>query len=143
MSSMKNPLVPGDATRPHAEPLQCRQCRSTDHLDLETIESIEPHTGELLVAVSYTCLRCESSYAHTAAFHDVAGVLNRNGTVSGLLQFGGQYFHCGEPMQFAKSSTRSVYAPLSTEEVDDGLLDVYLKTRVIQCRCGFRMELPA
>ncbi len=32
---------------------------------------------------------------------------------------------------------------MTTEDVDDGLLDVYLKTRVIQCRCGFRMELPA
>jgi hypothetical protein len=31
---------------------------------------------------------------------------------------------------------------MSTEVVEDGLLDVYLKTRVIQCRCGFRMELP-
>ncbi|WP_235036235.1 hypothetical protein [Arthrobacter sp. 18067] len=46
-------------------------------------------------------------------------------------------------MTFAKSSTRSVYAPITTDDVDDGLLDVYLKTRVIQCRCGFRMELPA
>lgn len=70
-------------------------------------------------------------------------MLNRNGTVSGLLQFGGEYIHCGEPMQFAKSSSRSVYAPITTEDEDDGLLDVYLKTRVLQCRCGFRMELPA
>jgi hypothetical protein len=107
------------------------------------IESIEPHPGELLVSVSYTCTACEASYSHTAAFHEVAAVLNRNGTVSGLLQFGGQYFHCGEPMQFAKTSARSVYAPMSTEDVDDGLLDVYLKTRVLQCSCGFRMELPA
>ncbi len=143
MPSMKNPLVPGDAIRPHAEPLRCRQCRSADHLDLETIESIDPHAGDLMVWVSYRCLACEASYAHNAAFHDVAAVLNRSGSVSGLLQFGGMYFHCGEPMTFAKSSTRSVYAPITTEDVDDGLLDVYLKTRVIQCRCGFRMELPA
>ncbi|MCT9868642.1 hypothetical protein [Paenarthrobacter aurescens] len=140
---MKNPLVPGDATRPHAEPLLCRRCRSADRLHLETIESIEPHAGELMVWVSYTCQACEASYAHNAAFHDVAAILNRNGSMSGLLQFGGMYFHCGEPMTFAKSSARSVYAPLTTEDVDDGLLDVYLKTRVIQCRCGFRMELPA
>lgn len=142
MSSMKNPLVPGDATRPHAEPLQCRQCRSADHVDLETIESIEPHAGDLMVRVAYRCRACEVPYAHYAAFHDVAAVLNRNGPASGLLQFGGQYFHCGVPMQFIKSSARSVYAPMSTEAVEDGLLDVYLKTRVIQCRCGFRMELP-
>lgn len=143
MSMMRNPLIPGSTQHPKAQALLCGKCRSTDHLDLETIESIEPHSGELLVSVSYTCLACESSYAHTAAFHEVAAVLNRNGTVSGLLQFGGQYFHCGEPMQFSTTSARSVYAPLSTEDTDDGLMDVYLKTRVLQCRCGFRMELPA
>ncbi|MDR6986081.1 DNA-directed RNA polymerase subunit RPC12/RpoP [Paenarthrobacter nitroguajacolicus] len=110
---------------------------------MDTIESLEPHAGELMVRVSYTCQACEASYAHNAAFHDVAAVLNRTGSVTGLLQFGGVYFHCGEPMTFANSSGRSVRAPLATEDADDGLLDVYLKTRVIQCRCGFRMELPA
>lgn len=143
MSIIKNPLVPGDASRLQAEALSCTKCRSSDRLNLETIESIEPHAGELMVWVSYTCLACEASYAHRAAFRDVAAVLNRNGSVSGLLQFGGVYLHCGEPMAFAQSSARSVYAPMTTEDVDDGLLDVYLKTRVIQCRCGFRMELPA
>ncbi|WP_090820272.1 MULTISPECIES: hypothetical protein [unclassified Arthrobacter] len=140
---MKNPLFPGDATRPQAEPLQCPGCRSSDQLDLEAIESIDPHPGDLLVSVSYTCRGCGASSTRTVAFQDVAAALNRKGSGSGLLQFGGQYFHCGEPMQYAQSSARSVYAPMSTEEVDDGLLDVYLKTRVIQCRCGFRMELPA
>ena len=96
-----------------------------------------------MVRVAYNCRACEVPYAHYAAFHDVAAVLNRNGPASGLLQFGGQYFHCGVPMQFIKSSARNVYAPMSTEAVEDGLLDVYLKTRVIQCQCGFRMELPA
>ncbi|MEV7605059.1 hypothetical protein AB0N65_06435 [Paenarthrobacter sp. NPDC089322] len=143
MSIIQNPLIPEGTSRPNGEPLKCRKCGSADHLDLETIESIAPHPGDLLVSVSYTCLMCETSYAHTAAFHEVATVLNRNGTVSGLLQFGGEYFHCGEPMQFARSSARSVYAPITTDDVDDGLLDVYLKTRVLQCHCGFRMELPA
>ncbi|MFE4198378.1 hypothetical protein ACFRJ9_21230 [Paenarthrobacter sp. NPDC056912] len=140
---MKNPLVPGGASRPQAEALRCPRCQSADHLDLQTIESIEPHSGELLVSVAYTCMTCEQSYSRTAAFHEVAAVLNRNGNGAGLLQFGGEYFHCGEPMRYSTSSARSVYAPLSTEDVEDGLLDVYLKTRVLQCRCGFRMELPA
>lgn len=73
---------------------------------------------------------------------DAAAIPNRSGNVSGLLQSGGHYFHCGEPMAFAESSARSVYAPMTTEDVDDGLLDVYFTTRVIHCRCGFRMELP-
>jgi len=143
LSTMKNPLVTGGVSHLPAKALSCTKCRTSDRLSLETIESIEPHAGELMVWVSYTCLGCEGSYAHNAAFRDVAAVLNRNGAVSGLLQFGGSYFHCGEPMSFAKSSARSVYAPMTTDDVDDGLLDVYLQTRVIQCRCGFRMELPA
>ncbi|WP_429387575.1 hypothetical protein [Paenarthrobacter sp. TE4293] len=87
---------------------------------MDTIESLEPHAGELMVRVSYTCQACEASYAHNAAFHDVAAVLNRTGSVTGLLQFGGVYFHCGEPMTFANSSGRSVRAPLATEDADDG-----------------------
>ncbi len=143
MSTTKKPYIPGAASHVEVKALVCSACHSADHLNLEMIESIEPHPGDLLVMVSYKCMTCEASYSHTAAFHDVAEVLNRAGTVSGLLQFGGEYFHCGEPMSFANSSARSLYAPMSTEEVDDGLLDVYLQTRVLQCRCGFRMELPA
>ncbi|VXC08746.1 conserved hypothetical protein [Arthrobacter sp. 9V] len=142
MSIMKNPLVSGGVSHLPAKGLACTRCGSNDRLNLETIESIEPHTGELMVWVSYTCVACDSSYAHNAPFHDVAVVLNRSGNTTGLLQFGGAYFHCGEPMAFSESSARSVYAPMTTEDVDDGLLDVYLKTKVIQCRCGFRMELP-
>ncbi len=142
MSIMKNPLVSGGMSHLPPKALSCGRCGSNDRLKLETIESIEPHAGELAVWVSYTCQACEASYAHSAPFRDVAAVLNRSGNASGLLQFGGQYFHCGGPMAFAESSARSVYAPMTTEDVDDGLLDVYLKTRVIHCRCGFRMELP-
>ncbi|WP_347110088.1 hypothetical protein AAHB33_05270 [Paenarthrobacter sp. S56] len=63
--------------------------------------------------------------------------------LSGLLKAGGEYIHCGEPMTFAKSSSRSIYTPITTEDQDDPLMDVYLETRVLQCACGFRMELPA
>lgn len=143
MTTIHNPLVPESTPRPQARAVLCPHCGSKDHLNLETIESIEPQPGELMVAVSYTCLACEASDAHTAAFHDVAAVLNRDGTTSTLLQFGGQYLHCGELMQLATTSGRSVYDPISTEDPDDQLLDVYLNTRVLKCRCGFRVELPA
>lgn len=143
MSTIQNPPVPENTSRPAVQPLKCTKCGSSENLDLETIESIEPHSGELLVAVSYTCTRCEASFSHTATFHEVAAVLNSRSAISGLLQFGGEYFHCGEPMQFAASSAKSVYVPITTEDNDDPLMDVYLKTRVLECRCGFRMELPA
>lgn len=142
MSIMKNPLVSGGVSHQTSKAPHCTNCGTADWLNLEAIDSIEPHTGELTVRVSYTCGACQASYAHNAAFRDVATILNRSANPSGLLQFGGTYLHCGEPMAFAESSARSLYAPLSTEDVDEDLPDVYLRTRVIQCKCGFRMELP-
>lgn len=71
------------------------------------------------------------------------GVPRKKADLTGLLKVDGEYIHCGEPMKFAKSSARSIYTPLSTEEDEDALMDVYLETRVLQCTCGFRMELPA
>ncbi|MDR6436971.1 DNA-directed RNA polymerase subunit RPC12/RpoP [Paenarthrobacter nicotinovorans] len=143
MPKRKNPLISGDAPHPPGDALACASCGTSYFLNLETIESLEPHAGELMVRVAYTCSACESAYEHNASFRNVAAVLNRKESFAGLLQFGGTYLHCGEPMTFAKNSGRSVYAPISTEDVDEDLPDVYLKTRVIQCRCGFRMELPA
>ncbi|WP_437772119.1 hypothetical protein [Arthrobacter sp. KNU40] len=61
----------------------------------------------------------------------------------GVLQFGGEFIHCGEPMQISGTGFHSVYAPMSTEDPAVDLLDVYLATKVLQCRCGFRMELPS
>ncbi|MFJ4208478.1 hypothetical protein ACIPY2_08470 [Paenarthrobacter sp. NPDC089675] len=63
--------------------------------------------------------------------------------LTGLLRAGAEYVHCGEPMAFATSSARSIYTPITTEDEGDPLMDVYLETRVLQCACGFRMELPA
>ncbi|MCB5293153.1 hypothetical protein BJQ90_02598 [Arthrobacter sp. SO3] len=36
----------------------------------------------------------------------------------------------------------SIYAPVSTERPYDGLLEVYLRTKVLRCSCGFKMEIP-
>jgi hypothetical protein len=59
-----------------------------------------------------------------------------------VLQFGGEYIHCGEPMHAAGSELRSIYSPVSTESATEGLLEVYLSTRVLRCDCGFQMEIP-
>ena len=50
-------------------------------------------------------------------------------------------------MELAGSAHRSVHAPIRTDDPGQDpateLLDVYLKTKALQCGCGFRMELPA
>jgi hypothetical protein len=63
------------------------------------------------------------------------------------VQSGGGYIHCGEPMHAASSGLRSIYAPMTTEPVPAGqtsedVLEVYLRTRVLRCGCGFQMEIP-
>jgi hypothetical protein len=59
-----------------------------------------------------------------------------------MLQFGGTYIHCGRPIRTAGSESRSIYAPLTTEQSGELVLDVYLRTRVLKCACGFQMEIP-
>jgi hypothetical protein len=50
-------------------------------------------------------------------------------------------------MHAAGSGLGSVYAPMTTvpdlaEQTSEGLLEVYLRTRVLRCGCGFQMEIP-
>lgn len=89
-------------------------------------------------------MACEFSYSHAATVAQVACVLNRpdSRTSSGVLQFGGTYIHCGQPMHTAGSEKRSIYAPVTSEEGVEPVLDVYLSTRVLKCACGFQMEIP-
>ncbi|MFJ5958291.1 hypothetical protein ACIQC5_20325 [Paenarthrobacter sp. NPDC092416] len=142
MTTTSNPLAanrqPG--ARGH---VWCGPCRSSAHLAIESIESLEPHSGELRVGVDYVCTRCQTFYTHTAAFHEVAAVLNRTGTLAGVVQFGGKYIHCGELMSFSRMALRSVHVRIPSSDARGELPAVHLRIKVLKCQCGFRMELPA
>jgi hypothetical protein len=141
MSIISHPRKPGGASGPHGQRLRCPRCGTDEHLIIESIEALTPpKTG--WVDVAYTCIGCDYFYAHTADIAEVAAVLNRPGRGYGVLQFGGEYLHCGEPMAIAGSEYRSIHAPISTEQQGDGALEVYLRTRVLRCGCGFQMEIP-
>jgi hypothetical protein len=146
MSTISQPATPEGASRSNAEPIWCGNCNTTDHLILDSIEPLDPPV-EGLVDISYICVECDTFYAHPAVFLDAAAILNNRGDTSGVLQFGGEYVHCGRPMELAGSVQRSVQAPILTDRPEQDsaaeLLDVYLTTKVLQCSCGFRMELPA
>jgi hypothetical protein len=123
--------------------LWCTQCNTDQFLIIETIEVLgggERH----LVRVSYTCAECEFFYTHPAGIPEIAAVLNRPGTRRPIdvLQFGGEYIHCGEPMHVASSELRNAYSAMRTDSESDAVLDVYLQTRVLRCSCGFQMEIP-
>ncbi|WP_426998234.1 hypothetical protein [Pseudarthrobacter sp. N5] len=143
MSTISNAYRPGGAHQPHGQRLWCAKCRTDDHLIIESMDALKPpETG--MVQVSYTCVECDFFYAHAAAVPQVEAILNRPGpgAASGVLEFGGEYIHCGEPMHTAGSELRSIYAPVTTEQSGEGVLDVYLRTRVLRCGCGFQMEIP-
>ncbi|WP_427006123.1 hypothetical protein [Pseudarthrobacter sp. H2] len=78
------------------------------------------------------------------AFPQIAAILNRPGPqqTPEVLQSGGGYIHCGEPVHAAGSGLRSVDAPMTTEQTSEGVLELYLRTRVLRCGCGFQMEIP-
>jgi hypothetical protein len=92
--------------------------------------------------VSYTCSRCGLFSEHLAGVADVSMVLASTDQTGDVMIFGGHYMHCGQPMEKAGSELRRLSAPLSTEDMAEDELSVYLSTRVLRCACGFQMELP-
>lgn len=109
---------------------------------IESVESHQPPTPHV-VDVSYTCTECHSFYAHIATVQQVGEVLNRPGISHGVLRFGGEYIHCGEPMRTSGSGLRSIRDAMTTDGGKrDRALEVYLTTRVLHCSCGFQMEIP-
>ena len=143
MTTISNPHTSGGARYPHNHRLWCTQCHTDRFLVIESIEAMgggEPH----LVSVAYTCAECEFFYEHPAGVPEIASVLHRPGPRPsiGVLQFGGEYIHCGEPMHVASSELRNAYSSMGTPSETDPVLDVYLRTRVLRCSCGFQMEIP-
>lgn len=139
MDGIAGPNVPGLSQA--ARPLSCQHCLSSEHVVIESMESLRPHPGELHVQVGYVCRECRSNYLHTARFQDVAAFLNRTRTLQGLLRFAGEYLHCGEPMSLKGSNITSIYASLSTEECEE-MTVLNVGTKVLRCQCGFQLELP-
>lgn len=144
MSTISEPYITGGgADKPLADSLLCFDCHTDRHLVIESIEALWPAVPGM-AAVSYTCTACGHYREHAATVSHIAFVLNRPGPerTSGILQFGGEYIHCGEPMHTAGSELRGIHAPLSTEQNSEDVLEVYLRTRVLHCVCGFQMEIP-
>ena len=141
MSTISPHRKPARSDGPRGRRLWCSRCGTDAHLAIESILALQPpRTG--LVNAAYTCVDCGFFYSHTATVTQVAAVLNRPGAEAAVLQFGGAYLHCGEPMSGAGSEQRGLYSVASAEGFGDGSLDVYLRTRVLRCRCGFQMEIP-
>jgi hypothetical protein len=149
MSTISDSYRPDNAHRPDEDDLKCPRCHTDQHLIIRSIEALTPPVPGT-VQVAYTCSRCGHHHDRPATVPEIAAVLNRPGPQhsSEVLQFGSAYIHCGEPMHAGNTGLRSIYAPMTTEhpstaQTSEGLLEVYLRTRVLRCGCGFQMEIPA
>ncbi|HEY8700075.1 MAG TPA: hypothetical protein VIM08_03770 [Arthrobacter sp.] len=141
MSIVATPRAPDGAQAPQHRPLNCSSCRGGVYLIIETIEPLDSSEQDV-VEGSYTCIECDTFYARAAAVYQVSGILNRSETVPGVLQFRGDFIHCGEPMTTRGTDQRRIYAPVHTDRPSVALLEVYLQTKVLHCCCGFQMEIP-
>lgn len=121
--------------------LVCAGCGRDENLQVHSIAAADPPAPDV-VEVGYSCRECSLDYVHLADVADVAAVLNRTRCPEDVLVFGGIYIHCGQPMQRFGSEVRRLVAPVTTDGASDDALDIYLRTRVLRCGCGFQIELP-
>ena len=124
-----------------AEPLTCRGCGHDQDLALHSVAALTP-ASPVMVEVTYTCRACKQTYRRRADVAAVAGLLSRESNADDVLAFGGNYIHCGQPMQKTGSEIRRLTAPSFTDRWIEDDLDVYLTTQVLHCPCGFQIELP-
>jgi hypothetical protein len=143
MSTISDPDLFGGPRQPHVDPLRCVNCGTDRHLTIHSIDTAPP-PAQGLVTVTSTCEGCGDLHTQESSVAQVAAILNRPGPsqAADVLQFGGQYIHCGEPMHAAGTELRSAYSPVTTETPAAGVLEVYLNTRVLRCGCGFQVEIP-
>ena len=141
MSAQPESRVPDEAHQPD-DPLWCTRCNTDQHLVVDSIQSHYPPSPNT-VDVAYECHACNYSYDQTATVQRVAVVLNRPGVSQGILQFGGQYLHCGEPMRTSSCELRRIQAPLVLKPGGQlRMYEVIINTRILGCPCGFHMEIP-
>jgi hypothetical protein len=140
MTTTSDSYLPRDAHQPRGTRPWCATCGTDRHLLIGPVTMMDPQQEILAAAV--TCTNCGSScvVATTAAF--VAAIQERGESSGDLLHRDGAYLHCGEPMPPVDPDLGNAHTVFSTETGPADLLAVYLRTRVLRCRCGFQMEMP-
>lgn len=139
MSTTSHTYLPRDSHQPRGRRPWCAECDTDRHLLVDSVTTLDAQQKTLAAAI--TCKKCQGSrvLATTAAF--VAAVPGRNENNDVVHRDAG-YVHCQEPMSPVDPELRGVHWPVSTEAGPTEFLSVYLRTRVLRCRCGFQMEIP-
>jgi hypothetical protein len=132
--------LPRDAHQPRGNKPWCAACNTDRHLLVDSITVMDPRQETLAAAVN--CTRCGSYYVLSTTPVFVAVILARSATADDVMHLGTEYIHCGEPMSPADPETTAAHKPITTGPMVADFLGAYLRTRVLQCRCGFQMEIP-
>ena len=140
MTITSHTYLPRDAHQPRGRRPWCATCDTDRHLLVDSVTMMNPQQETLAAAIS--CTNCSRSrvVATTAAF--VSATPARNGNKGGGVHRDTAYLHGQEPMSAVDPELRSAHRPVSTHAGTTDLLDDYLRTSVLRCRCGFQMEIP-
>lgn len=140
MSTTSHEYAPRDAHQHRGRRLWCAECNTDRHLLVDSATTLNAQQQTLAAAI--TCENCGGSrvLATTAAL--LAELPGRNEENGDAVHRDAAYVHCHEPMSPADPGLWGLQWPVSTQAGPAEFLGVYLRTRVLRCRCGFQMELP-
>ena len=120
----------------------CTVCDTDSHIFVETVVEAIPNQSEI-VEVSYTCSECDTFYAHSVRLDALVPAIQSEFLATSAAGLWFSCTHCGDPMTLGRPAERIIEAPRTTDNPDGpSLLEVYLQTQVLHCRCGFQMEVP-
>ncbi|MCD4853686.1 hypothetical protein LN996_22965 [Arthrobacter sp. AK01] len=120
----------------------CTACGTDSYIFVETVVEAEANQSEV-VEVSYTCSECDTFYAHTVRLESLVPEIQREFLSTSAAGLWFSCTHCGDPMTLGRPAERVIEAPRTTDDPESpSLLEVYLQTQVLHCRCGFQMEVP-
>lgn len=140
MSTPSHTYMPRDSHQPRGRRPWCVGCNTDRHLLVESVTTLNPQRATLAAAI--TCTQCGASRVIATTASLLAALARRDQNKNDLMHRDAGYVHCQEPMSPVDPELRGVHWPISTETGPTEFLSVYLKTRVLRCRCGFQLEIP-
>ncbi|MFP3579720.1 hypothetical protein SB659_09060 [Arthrobacter sp. SIMBA_036] len=141
-SRLKTARRTAPATAEAAAPPWCTVCDTDSYIFVETVVEAEPNRSHV-VEVSYTCSECDTFYAHAVRLEQLVPEIQREFLSTSAAGLWFSCTHCGEPMTLGRPAEQIIAAPRNTDDPENpSLLEVYLQTQVLHCRCGFQMEVP-
>lgn len=141
MSFISNGHKPGDPRPPKPHRLRCEECGTEHNLAIRAITALAAGDGDL-VTVSYTCMDCLRFHEHTAYLGDVTAALRQVLWTPDVLIFGEDYIHCGRPMETTGHELQVLRYWFSNDPSPGRLRSVVLPVQVLDCTCGFQLEIP-